>query len=405
MKKLLFTASTLPRFPSDSEPRFVLDLAHALSDRYDVTILAPSAPNAQLLEQDGPVTIQRYRYAPFRFMERLAYPGAIMPRLRRHPWLWLTVPMLFFGLYFSLHRLLQQKFDLVHCHWLIPQGLVQALGFSGSNMPPFVATGLGGDLTIFNGPLGRFLFRPVFERAAEITVISESLRTVLGTRRTDASVIPMGVDVKKFHPRLAVPGYFSRWCGEQPVLLFVGRLVEKKGLRVLLQAMAEPVVQLTGAHLVIVGDGPLKQKLEDYRDVLNLRKKVHFVPAVMHTELASMYASADVLCVPSIVAANGDTEGMPTVILEASASETPSVATSVGGITEFIIDGVNGLVIAPDDAASLAGAIARLLNSPVLRERLGRAALQSVAAYDWSQIAKRFDTLYKSVLRSHDAVT
>ena len=118
-----------------------------------------------------------------------------------------------------------------------------------------------------------------------------------------------------------------------------------------------------------------------------------------------MYASADVLCVPSIVEANGDTEGMPTVILEASASATPSVATSVGGINEFIIDGVNGLVVAPGDAASLAGAIARLLNSPVLRERLGRAALQSVAAYDWSQIAKRFDTLYGSVLRNNDAMS
>ena len=404
MKKLLFTTSTLPRFTSDPEPRFVLDLAHALSDRYDVTILAPADPNVQLLEQDGPVTIRRYRYAPFRFMERLAYPGAIMPRLQRCPWLWLTVPMLFFGLYLALHRLLQRQFDLVHCHWLIPQGLVQALGFSGSNVPPFVATSHGGDLTTLHGALGRFLFRPVFERAAAITLVSESLRTVLGTTLTDASVIPMGVDVKKFGPHLAVPGYFSRWCGEQSVLLFVGRLVEKKGLKVLLQTMAEPVVRLTGAHLVIIGDGPLKKKLKDYRNMSNLREKVHFVSSVAHEELPPMYASADILCVPSIVAANGDTEGMPTVILESSASATPCVVTSVGGITEFITDGLNGLVVSPGDVASLAGAITRLLNSPALREHLGRAASQRVVAYDWSQIAKRFDTLYRSVLRSNDAV-
>ena len=405
MKKLLFTTSTLPRSASDPEPRFVLDLAHALSDRYNVTILAPADSNAQLLERDGPVTIQRYRYAPFRFMERLAYPGAIMPRLQKWPWLWLTVPMLFSGLYLALHRLLQRQFDLVHCHWMIPQGLVQALGFSGGNVPPFIATGHGGDLTTFHGALGRLLFRPVFDRAAKVTLVSESLRTAVGMTLTDASIIPMGVDVKKFGPHLAVSGYFSRWCRELPVLLFVGRLVEKKGLRVLLQAMAEPIVQLTGAHLVIVGDGPLKQELKDYRNILNLRKKVHFVPPVVHAELASMYASADVLCVPSIVAANGDTEGMPTVILESSASGTPCVATSVGGIPDFITDGLNGLVVSPGDVASLAGAIARLLNSSTLRKRLGRAAEQSVVAYDWSQIAKRFDKLYKSVLRSHDAVT
>jgi len=285
MRRLLFTTSTLPRFAGDPEPRFVLDLAHALSERYEVTILAPGDAAAKPLEQDGRVTIRRYRYAPLRWMERLAYPGAILPRLRGHPWLWATVPMLFLGLYWALRRLKPGGFDLVHCHWLIPQGVVQALGFAGDGMPPFVVTSHGGDLTSFRGPSMRRLFRLVMERAAATTLVSAALRKEVGELLAGAAVIPMGVDLQRFHPGAAEPGRFGRWCCEERVLLFVGRLVEKKGLDVLLRALAEPAMQATNAHLVVVGEGPLKAQLETRRDALGLRGRVHFLPPVGHAQL------------------------------------------------------------------------------------------------------------------------
>lgn len=398
MKKLLFTTSTLPRFISDPEPRFVLDLALALSNRYDVTILAPADPAARLAEQDDRVKIQRYRYAPLRCLEQLAYPGAIMPRLRQKPWLWPTVPMLFLGLRQALHSLPLRRFDLVHCHWLIPQGVVQALGFWGAGMPPFVVTSHGGDLTSFRGPLMRRLFRLVISRAAGMTLVSKALSAEPIIGLTAARVIPMGVDTVRFAPKFADHRCFAAWSGDNPVLLFVGRLVEKKGVGVLLQAMANQAVLATDAHLVLIGDGPLKEELEARRDALGLKKRVHFLAPVGHDQLPTLYASADVFCAPSVIAENGDTDGMPTVLLEASASGTPCISTSIGGITEFIKDGVNGLLVSPNDAEGLARAIVRLLKDTTLRRQLGQAALQSADDFRWSAIADRFDALYCSVL-------
>ena len=403
LKKLLFTTSTLPRFISDPEPRFVLDLALALSDRYDVTILAPADPAARLAEQNDQVKIRRYRYAPLRCLEKLAYPGAILPRLRQRPWLWPTVPMLFLGLHQALRSLPLRRFDLVHCHWLIPQGVVQALGFWGAGMPPFVVTSHGGDLTSFRGPLMRRLFRLVISRAAGMTLVSKALLAEPIVGLAAAKVIPMGVDTVRFAPKFADHRCFTAWSGDKPVLLFVGRLVEKKGVGVLLQAMVNQAVIAMDVHLVLIGDGPLKAKLEARRNALGLKERVHFLAPVGHDQLPTLYASADVFCAPSVAAENGDTDGMPTVLLEASASGIPCISTPVGGIAEFIKDGVNGLIVNPNDAEELARAIVRLLKDKALRRRLSQAALQSADAYRWSAIAERFDALYGSVLTNSES--
>ncbi|MBU1568580.1 MAG: glycosyltransferase [Proteobacteria bacterium] len=401
MKKLLFTTSTLPRFIGDPEPRFVLDLARALSDRYEVTILAPADPDAHLVEHHDRVKIRRYRYAPLRCMEQLAYPGAILPRLRQRPWLWLTVPMLFLGLHLALRRLPSRQFDLVHCHWLIPQGVVQALAFWGAGMPPFVVTSHGGDLTSFSGPLMRRIFRLVISRAASITLVSKALLSEPIIGLATARVIPMGVDIDRFAPKFFDSRCFAAWSGDKPVLLFVGRLAEKKGVGVLLQAMVDQAVQAMDAHLILIGDGPLKADLKALRDALGLNGRVHFLAPVGHNQLPTIYASADVFCAPSVIAANGDTDGMPTVILEASACGTPCISTPVGGIAEFIEDGVNGLLVSPGDPKTLARAIARLLTNDTLRRRLGQAAVHSAGAYSWNVIADRFDALYSSVLTNN----
>jgi glycosyltransferase involved in cell wall biosynthesis len=243
----------------------------------------------------------------------------------------------------------------------------------------------------------------VITRAGATTLVSEALRAEAGGVLARAPVIPMGVDLVRFHPRFAVSACFSQWCGDRPVLLFVGRLVEKKGLSVLLRALTEPALKATGAHLVVVGDGPLRPRLETCREALGLHDRVHFLPPAGHGRLPALYASADVFCAPSVVAANGETDGLPAVILEASACATPSVSTPVGGITELIEDGVNGLLVPPGDHVALARAAARLINDDALRNRLGRAARDRVAAYGWSRIAARFDLLYRSVLAADEA--
>ena len=102
--RLLVTTSTLPRFEDDPEPRFVVDLARALADRFEITVLAPSFPGAAPRARLFGVDVIRYRYAPVKRWERLAYPGGIMSRLRADPLNWLLVPGMIIGQAIALRR-------------------------------------------------------------------------------------------------------------------------------------------------------------------------------------------------------------------------------------------------------------------------------------------------------------
>jgi glycosyltransferase involved in cell wall biosynthesis len=404
MKNILFTTSTLPRFDGDPEPRFVLDLAKSLSTEYCVTILAPAAPGIALEEMLEGVKVIRYRYAPLWRLELLAYPGAVLPRLKQKPLYWLLVPMLFVGLYLKLGRLLRSvKFDCVHCHWFLPQGLVQTWRFPGADAPPFIVTSHGGDLSSVGGGIFDFLYRRVTRRAARVSVVSHALREnaaryMPGQSAADVPITPMGVDSDRFHPANRVEDYFKRYTIQGPVILFVGRLAEKKGVHYLLQAMAAPELRRLSCHLVVVGDGPERMALERLGMELKLDSFVHFLGPLDHTALPELYASADLFCAPSVVARSGDVDGLPTVILEASASGLPCISSPVGGIGDFIESGKNGLLVPPADVPKLSEALGSLLNDPIRRGTMAREARNSALAYNWPVIAEQFSAIYQAAM-------
>ena len=145
--RLLVLASTYPRWLDDHEPGFVHELAKRQVERFEVTVLTSSAPGAALHERIDGVEVIRYRYAP-RTMETLVYGGGISTNLRRAPWKWALVPSFVAAQGAAAHRLhAQKRFDVVHAHWLIPQGLVaRSLRARGTGQVPYVVTSHGGDL-------------------------------------------------------------------------------------------------------------------------------------------------------------------------------------------------------------------------------------------------------------------
>lgn len=171
------------------------------------------------------------------------------------------------------------------------------------------------------------------------------------------TVLPIGVEV----PAAIQAG--ARSGG----LLFTGRFVEKKGLVVLADAMRRLRAQGGMAPLVCAGDGPLRPLLEALaRDIVG----VSLVGWLNQTEIAAAMDAARVLLVPSVVAANGDAEGLPSVVPEAMARGCAVIGTDQGGIAEAISDGATGLLVPAGDAAALAGAIARMIGEPGLAARL-----------------------------------
>ena len=404
--KILVTTTTLPRFSGDPEPRFVLDLSKELQKSFDVTILAPADPRGALRDRLDDIDVVRYRYAFWRSLEVLAYPGAILPRLKETPVYWGLVPLLVAGLYRAVRSLLREnRYDCVHCHWLLPQGIVQAF-VSEKTGPPFIVTSHGADAFALDHPLMRPLKRYVLGRAAAVTVVSQAIREKILTqgpvhlKDKDIHVIPMGVDLGRFTLENRDPDWAVRLDLSRPVILFVGRLSEKKGLTYLLHAMSREPLRSTTASLAIIGDGPLRTVLAGEAESLGLGARVRFLGPMDHRELPVAYASADIFAAPSIVAEGGDREGLPTVLCEAAASGLPAIATRISGIPEVVRDGETGILVDEKSPDALGAALTRLVNSSSERTRMGQAARFHIQGFDWTRLGERYRALIAEVVRS-----
>lgn len=379
-KKLLVTASTFPRWEGDTEPRFVLDLASHMTDQFQVTALVPAAPGAADREILDGVEVIRYHYFPIHRWETLCYPGAIVPRIKEKKIRVLLVPFLFLSLYFHLWKMLP-NYDIVHAHWLIPQGIVQSFF-----KKPYIVTGHGGDVTSMNKGIFRKLKIRCLKRARQVTVVSEHLKNKVQELVSEINplIIPMGVDTSKFGKQYYVPNYFGQ--GDKKVVLFVGRLAEKKGVTYLIEAMKS-----IDALLVIVGDGPLREDLQ--KQATEIRNKVIFLGAKTHEELKVIYASADVFVCPSVTAKDGDREGMPTTIIEAMASGLSIVACDSGGISDIIHNNKNGILVEEKNCNQISDAIRIILQNENFRTQIVQTNKESIKKYNYSNIAKKYNLL------------
>ncbi len=202
-----------------------------------------------------------------------------------------------------------------------------------------------------------------------------------------------GIDPREFDP-------VDRPPGQPPVIMSVGQLVEKKGFAYLLQAAS--IVQSRDAEfrLVIVGDGPMREDLVRRAAGLQLRERVEFVGELTPQQVRRLYQAADVFALPSVVAADGDRDGLPTVLLEALAMGIPTVASDISAIPELIEHQKTGLLVQPGDARDLADKLEMALYDEQLRGRVALLGRQKVEKYfDVNRNAAALGTLFTQVLR------
>ena len=201
-------------------------------------------------------------------------------------------------------------------------------------------------------------------RAAVVVTCNEDAAAEVEAAGIHPTLVRHGVDLAAFPA--------SRPTDHDPVeLLAVGRLVDKKGFDVLLDALS----RLDRPYrLRLVGDGPLRPRLEAMIAAHRLADRVELVGRCTHATLPDYYAGADVVVVPSVVDSTGDRDGLPNVVLESMASQRPVVASAVAAIPAAVRDGVTGTLVPPRDPDALAGALAALIDSPGRRAQLGRAA-------------------------------
>lgn len=376
-KKLLVTASTFPRWEGDTEPRFVLDLCRHMTEKFDITVLVPYAPGAKEKEILEGVKVVRYHYFPVHKWETLCYPGAIVPRIREKKIRVLLVPFLVIALYFQLFRRLP-AYDIVHAHWLIPQGIIQSFF-----KKPYVVTGHGSDVHSFNKGFIKKLKIMALQKAKHVTVVSDHLKRKLQELDPGLhpSVISMGVNASCFGNQYYIRDYFGQ--AGRKVVLFVGRLVKEKGITYLIDAMRQ-----INALLVIVGEGPMKSELE--KEASEKKVEALFLGSKTHEELKTIYASADIFVMPSIPAQNGGKEGFGLVALEAMASGLPVVASDSGGISQIIEDGVNGFLCGEKKPHELAEKLRILLTDEEVVAKMAEKSRETVEKYDYRVLAQKY---------------
>jgi glycosyltransferase involved in cell wall biosynthesis len=181
-----------------------------------------------------------------------------------------------------------------------------------------------------------------------------------------------GVDVDRFRPDE------DPVANDPPVILSVGRMVEKKGFPDLLCAAAALRRRGCRFRLELHGEGPERPALVAAVAELGLEDDVHLLPAIPRDALAAAYRRADVFALTPFVTESGDRDGIPNVLVEAMASGLPAVTTTVGGIPELVAHGRNGLLAPPRDVDAVTGHLAHLLGDPVARARLGAGARATV---------------------------
>ncbi len=388
---MLVLTSTFPRWQGDNEPPFVFELCRSLAARYEVWVLAPHAPGAKTHETLEGMTVTRFRYF-FSAGEVLAYRGGILANLRKNPLCYLLVPFFMFSQLVALLRLLaQEKMDIVHAHWLIPQGLVAiAARTLVRQAPPLVCTAHGSDLYGLRGRLFSALKLLVLRRSDAVAVVSEAMKgqaASLGSDPAKISVISMGVDAAHvFTPGLRRPG-------PEKGLLFVGRLIPQKGMESLLRAMAKVVSTCPDAVLTIVGTGPQEEELRALSVTLGIAGNVRFHGAVPHERLPELYRDSALLVFPSET-----DEGFGLVCAEALACACPVVASDLPAVREIVVDGETGLLFRRGDSDDLACKILALLADPSLGRSFGEAGREFVSQrFDWRNIARRYGDLLDNV--------
>jgi glycosyltransferase involved in cell wall biosynthesis len=391
--RLLVLASTYPRWAGDPEPGFVHELAKRLTGEFEVTVLGPHAAGAMREEIMDGVRVLRYRYAPVRW-ETLVNDGGIVTNLRRHPWKSLLVPTFVFAQAWRTWRLLRAKqVDVIHAHWLIPQGLIAAATCAVVRPPVgYLVTSHGADLFAMKGSMLRAINRLVVRRAHTVTVVSSAMRDELariGAEAHKLQVLPMGVDLAgRFTPDDSVPR-------SRDEILFVGRLVEKKGLRHLLDALPAILEARPRATLTIAGFGPQQAALRAQAELLGVQEKVTFLGAVPQQELPSLYRRAALLVAPFVQAASGDQEGLGLVVVEALGCGCPVLAGDVAAARDMPVERVRANV-----PAELANAVSRMLaGGEAMSTAVSRQRDECLRRFDWGAIAAGYAASLRLVVR------
>ena len=272
-------------------------------------------------------------------------------------------------------------------------GGVLSLLHAGNTTPPFDLFIYGFDLLKYRGrfPLERLckMILNVTRRIYTISEFTENLVLSFGVPQEKTQRVPLAVDTDRYHPLR------SEKSTSDPLILSVGRLIERKGHDVVLRALPGLLKEFPELRYVIAGQGPERIALESLAKALGIEQHVQFTGKVSDDELVSLYQNATLLVLPTR-AQGASVEGFGLVFLEAAACGLPCIAGASGGVPEAVRHAETGLLVPPEDVTAFSEAVSALLKDPSLRESMSRNArrFSLVREQQWQQFVH--DLAYRS---------
>lgn len=359
----------------------------------DVEVLAPSYRGLQSADVGG-VVVHRFRYAPTPF-ETLTHDQTAPDRIRERPWLVGLVPgYLLSGTHEARKLARNGRFDVVHVHWPLPHAML-GVAAKRAGRVPLVSTFHGVEIAWARRqlPFALPLLRRWIRQSDAVTANSSYTAALV------RQVYDRPVDRIPFGAAVPVPGTgsspASRTTEDPFQLLFVGRLVERKGIQHLLPAVASLRARYA-VRLHVVGTGPMEGALRAQAQRLELGDIVQFHGFIDTASLSKRYAGAHAFVLPAVRDRKGDVEGLGVVLIEAGAYGLPLVASRAGGIVDVVREGETGLLVPPGDEQALEAALERLILDPALARRLGDGARAHVKAkFSWPAITEQLVALYR----------
>ncbi|HWQ13006.1 MAG TPA: glycosyltransferase [Roseiflexaceae bacterium] len=418
--------SSYPKYAGETTAPFIEEIAAALVRRgHCVTVVAPFHPEVRRSAVERGVRLRFYRYAPHPALNVYGYAESLRADVGLRSQALAAVPLAVAASLIELLRCTRAAagagtsssrrapspaavplpFDIIHAHWVLPNGVPAALAARLRGLPLVVSLH-GSDVYMAarTWPLA-LAAATVFRSAGAVTACSGDLRERalrLGARASDTTVVPYGVDVAAFRPDPAGAAAARAELGlpeGAPLVLAVGRMVYKKGFTYLLEAFPRVLARHPEARLAIVGYGDLRADLERRAAELGIATRVLFPGQLARARAARTIGAADVYVVPSVRDQAGNVDGLPNTLLEGMSAARPIVATNIAGMPDVIADGVHGLLVPERDPQALAQAVVRLLDDRAFAQALGeRARARALEELTWDAAAERFEAAYARAL-------
>jgi glycosyltransferase involved in cell wall biosynthesis len=398
--RILHVVTAFPRFPNDIISPWLVELLKRLrAAGHEVEVLAPAYRGGGNSEFDG-IPVHRFRYFPARW-EDLTHDQGTPDRVTGGLRYKLMAPFYVLGGMRAAWRLARRRhFDVVHVHWPVPHALFGWAARRASGVP-VVTLWYGVELRwVKRGlPWLKGFLKWALRMADQVVAISSyTAREIAELVHLPVRVIPYGLGFAE--TRTAALSKRAKTRDGTFNILFVGNLIERKGVQHLIEALPRLPARI-GAKLVVLGEGPEQARLEAQVRRLGLESRVTMHGRVPEEELHRAFAVADVLVLPSVVDARGDTEGLGVVLLEAMSYGIPVIGSNVGGIPDIVTDGKTGILVPPADPGALAAALERLATDPAFASGLAETGSRHMRSnFSWAAIIEAWQACYKAAVAS-----